>query len=236
MIIFNGTSSEEVGVIVEHYPSIVFPKRRVEVFKIPGRNGDRIIDQDVFDNYNQTYSVFFDSKFRGGLEAAVPKIASWLFSGTGYGRLEDSYYPEFYRMAYVPEASEFLAYFTDYGQGSLSFNCMPERWYKYGEVETEIQSGQIFYNPSGFKALPYFRWTLSNGTATITLTHLDTNVVDTFQISGNGFIDSKEHTSNVDLTEKYEKIYFGKETKVEWTTSLSGSVFRLYITPRWWTI
>lgn len=173
MIIFNGVSSDEVGVIIEHHPSIVFPRRRVEVFQIPGRNGDRIIDQEVYDNYNQTYSVFFDSKFRGGLEAAIPKIASWLLSGTGYGRLEDSYYPEFYRMAYVPDVSEFLTHFTEYGRGTLTFSCMPERWYKQGEIEFEVQSGQILYNPSGFRAKPLIRWVNGSLTEPITFTYLD---------------------------------------------------------------
>lgn len=157
MIIFNGVSSDEVGVIVEHYPRVVFPKRRTNTFQIPGRNGDLIIDDEVYDNYDQQYEIFIDAKDRGGLEAAMPRLASWLLSGTGYCRLEDSYFPEFFRMAYVPEAHEFLSYFNEYGRGTLTFNCAPERWYKSGEVEIEVQNGQVLHNPSGFRAWPILR-------------------------------------------------------------------------------
>ena len=237
MIIFNGVSSDEVGVIVEHYPSVVFPRRRVEVFQIPGRNGDHLIDQEVYDNYDQSYSVFFDSKYRGGLEAAIPRIASWLLSGTGYGRLEDSYYPEFYRMAYVPEVSEFLTHFNDYGRGTLAFNCMPERWYKFGETESEIENGGVLHNPSGFRAKPLIRWT--GGPTQVTFTYLDelaedyispnwvpgmvggsTNIGNpgvsyTFELpynsAGYNYIDTKDHTkyrySRSNSSQPYQKAY-----------------------------
>lgn len=172
MIIFNGVSSDEVGVIVEHYPRVIFPKRKVEVYNIPGRNGDHIIDQEVYENYDQPYEIFLESKDRGGLEATIPKIASWLLSGTGYCRLEDSYFPEFYRMAYVPDAHEFLSYFNEYGRGTLKFNCMPERWYKSGETELKVENGQILYNPSGFRARPILR-NAGNSLGDITFTYLD---------------------------------------------------------------
>lgn len=173
MIIFNGISSDEVGVIVEHYPRVIFPKRKVEVYNIPGRNGDRIIDQEVYENYDQPYEIFLESKDRGGLEATIPKIASWLLSGTGYCRLEDSYFPEFYRMAYVPDAHEFLSYFNEYGRGTLKFNCMPERWYKSGETEIKVENGQILYNPSGFRARPLLRSGGNTDLENVTFTYLD---------------------------------------------------------------
>jgi phage-related protein len=260
MIIFNGISSDEVGVIVEHYPKVIFPKRKVEVYNIPGRNGDRIMDQEVYENYDQPYEIFFDSKDRGGLEAMMPKIASWLLSGTGYCRLEDSYFPEFYRMAYVPDAHEFLSYFNEYGRGTLTFNCAPERWYKSGDIEIEIQNGQTFYNPSGFKAWPLFRFG-GNG-ANLTIKHIGEYIPDQIpsigditytqsigsSYSGITYFDPKEHSiytynhtntsdpykrydSSGQYIGEYEPFYLGKITQISWNSNT-----KIYMKPRWWTI
>lgn len=253
MIEFNGVTSDDVGVIIEHHPRLIFPRRKVELYQIPGRNGDRIIDQEVYENYNQPYDVFFDSKRFGGLEAAIPRIASWLLSGTGYGRLEDSYNPSFYRMAFVADAHDFLSYFNEYGRGTLNFNCMPERWYKDGEYEIALTKGQTLYNPSGFKAWPLIRYSSSPGAgydSTITLT--DENGVsrefNSTCVPGGGttYLDTKEHaildistgiyTNPTDgfggaYTGSYDTAYLGKQTTITWSDS--GT---MYMIPRWWTI
>lgn len=246
MIVFNGTSSDEVGVIVEHYPRLIFPRRKVEVYQIPGRNGDRIIDQEVYENYNQPYEVFFDSKRFGGLEVAIPRIASWLLSGTGYGRLEDSYNPTFYRMAFISDAHEFLSFFNEYGRGTLNFNCCPERWYKDGEYEITLTKGQVLYNPSGFKAWPLLRFNATQGgPQTITFTD-ETGVSRTFDSScvphdPNMYLDTKEHmlfnkstgaySSPLNYSGNYDLAYLSKETTITWNSNVN-----LYITPRWWSI
>lgn len=261
MIIFNGVSSDEVGVIVEHYPKIIFPKRKVEVYNVPGRNGDRIIDQEVYENYDQPYEIFLDSKDRGGLEAVLPKIASWLLSGTGYCRLEDSYFPDFYRMAYVPNAHEFLSYFNEYGRGTLTFNCAPERWYKSGDIEVEVQNGQTFYNPSGFKAWPLFHF---GSTINLTIKHIGEKVAgripDTDDIvytqnmqtsyGSIAYLDPKEHRvytyikntqsgktyytytdQSASYVGEYDPFYFGKITQLTWDNNA-----KVYVKPRWWTV
>ena len=172
MIMFNGITSDSLGVIVEHYPKVVFPERKVTEYEVPGRNGTQIIDQEVYANYDQQYEVFFDVKNHGGLNAALPQIASWLLSGVGYQRLEDSYFPDFYRMAYVSNAHSFLSYFHEYGRGTLTFNCQPERFYKTGEIEIPIQNGTVLYNPTGFKSYPVYK-IKSTAPTTITLTSPD---------------------------------------------------------------
>ena len=251
MIIFNGISSDEVGVIVEHYPRVIFPKRKVEVYNIPGQNGDRIIDQEVYENYDQPYEIFLESKDRGGLEATIPKIASWLLSGTGYCRLEDSYFPEFYRMAYVPDAHEFLSYFNEYGRGTLKFNCMPERWYKSGETEIKIENGQILYNPSGFRARPLLRfsgqsfneitftyldelkdgyispdWTPGiEGGGSIAITDGNPGVSYSFTIPYNtGYLDTKEHTQY-----RYYRTNISSPYSKYYSSDFTGDYEKIYL-------
>ena len=262
MIIFNGVSSDEIGVIVEHYPKVIFPKRKVEVYQIPGRNGDRIIDHEVYENYDQPYEIFIDSKDQGGLEAIVPKLASWLFSGNGYCRLEDSYFPEFYRMAYVPEAHEFLSYFNEYGRGTLTFNCAPERWYKSGDIEIEIQNGQTYHNPSGFKAWPLLRF--SNAVNNFTFKHINEPIANqippvgdieysqniSFHYSGVHYLDPKEHaiydyiSRTTDGKTYYDLYDESAKYTGEYDPFYLGKSTRItwdgttniYMKPRWWTV
>ena len=240
MIVFNGVCSDDVGIVVEHYPKIVFPERKITVFEIPGRNGDQIIDQEVYSNYEQSYEVFFDVKDRGGLPAMMPQIASWLLSGTGYQRLEDSYFPEFYRWAYVKNAGEFLSYFNEYGRGTLTFNCQPEKYYKYGEKEITVVSGQTLYNPTSFRSYPiYDLSSLGNASATIKLTENGvTRTVNT--VTGVRKIDVKNHfagdggSNNSNFTDDFDKLRLGKETTIVLENAQNSSTIK--ITPNWWTI
>ena len=47
MILWAGTSNKDVGMVVEHYPSVILPRRKMEVQQVPGRNGDIILFQDA---------------------------------------------------------------------------------------------------------------------------------------------------------------------------------------------
>lgn len=231
MIVFNGVRSDDVGIVVEHYPKIVFPERKITVFEIPGRNGDQIIDQEVYSNYEQSYEVFFDVKDRGGLPAMMPQIASWLLSGTGYQRLEDSYFPEFYRWAYVKNAGEFLSYFNEYGRGTLTFNCQPEKYYKYGEKEITVVSGQTLYNPTSFRSYPIYKLSLSSGEATLKLTENGVTRTITLPSTVNT-IDVKNHTGNYEGD--YDALRLGKATTIVLEGIVNSNA--LTITPNWWTI
>lgn len=170
MIYFNGICSNDLGVIIEHYPRVIFPEKKLITYDVPGRNGTEVIDTGVFSNYDQQYEVFFDSKFKGGLNATIPQIASWLLGENGYCRLEDSYFPEYYRYAIVKNGHEFLSYFNEYGRGTLTFNCKPERFYKTGERKMAILNGQTIHNPSGFKAQPIYYFTGNISSVQLTFT------------------------------------------------------------------
>ena len=242
MIVFNGKCSDDLGVIVEHYPSIIFPEKKITSFEIPGRNGTIIIDEGSFANYDQSYDVFFDAKSKGGLNAAIPQIASWLLACNGYQRLEDSYMPDFYRKAYVSNAHEFLSYFHEYGRGKLTFNCQPERYYKSGEKEIEVLNGQTLYNPTDFKACPIYNFAgyTNNNKLRINLTENGVTRYFSYIPNNNaiptgtsGTIDVKNFNIPRGTFEgKFEDLKLGKETTITWEGNLSA----IKITPNWWTI
>ena len=235
MIIWAGTSNKDVGMIIEHYPSVVLPNRSQEVQKVPGRNGDIVLPNGSFENYEQSYSAFLDARNIGKLEQVMPKVVDWLLGNEGYQRLEDSYFPDVYRMAFYSGGSEFVSLFNEYGEGTLTFNCAPEKYYKTGEWPIVMSQNQVLLNPSSFAASPLIKVTGSgsgslmfNGTG-ITISNIGTSVM----------IDVKLHKAyngttnrNNTITGNYEDLMLGKSTTVTW----SGGVTSVEITPRWWTI
>ena len=235
MIIWAGTSNKDVGMIVEHYPSVVLPNRSQEIQKVPGRNGDIIITNGSFENYDQQYSVFIDAKHIGKLEQVMPTIVDWLLGHEGYQRLEDSYFPDFYRLAYYAGGAQFISVFNEYGQGTLTFNCAPEKYYKSGEKTITLTKGQVLRNPSSFAAYPLITVKGSgSGTLSFNGTALTISSIGTFVT-----IDTKLHKAyngttnrNSTITGSYESLKLGKSTTITW----SGGVTGVDIIPRWWTI
>ncbi len=235
MIIWAGTSNKDVGMIIEHYPSIVFPERDQVVQEVPGRNGSVVLANGAFKNYEQQYSAFLDSKNIGGLEQVMPKVVDWLLGHEGYQRLEDSYFPDFYRMAYYSGGTSFINMFNEYGEGTLTFNCAPEKYYKTGEWPIELVKDQMLLNPSSFAAFPLI---VVSGTGSGTLMFNDKSMT-IGDIETSVTIDTKLHkvyngTTNLNnkITGRYEDMRLGKSTTITWT----GDITDVDITPRWWTI
>lgn len=241
MIEFAGIRSDERNLIVEHYPQRSFPKRKYIVQTIPG-GGDIVIPEaeDAFSDYDQSYSVFFDSK-GPGLSQASRHIAEWLLGNPGYQRLEDSYDPDFYRMAYYSGGESFLNYFNEYGRGNLTFTCAPKRYYKSGENIVDLTNGQKIFSPSTFKAQPIV-FLEGNGNCILTVADKSGNTKDFTikSVNGTATILSREHMAldsngnsvNLNVQSDYENLYLDSESTITW----SGAVVNVKIMPRWWTI
>lgn len=261
MITWAGTCSDDLGVIVEHYPKVQIPRRKIEVVQIPGRNGDAIIEQDAFENYEMQYEVFLDAKCKGGLEEVIPKLSDWLLGNTGYQKLEDSYFPGFYRMAYVIGGYEFVSFFNEYGEGTLTFNCAPEKYYKLGSDEITLTNGQILTNPSNFTAKPIIKFDLDTisgsghisvsptsgtGGGAISFNALSdddlipiytqnyTCIIDTatHQAIGKTEIETSYSSANGRISGKFEGLHLGKQMQIIW----DGDIKNVRLVPRWWTI
>lgn len=227
MIKFAGIRSDEMHLIVEHYPSRTFPEVSYEVIEVPGRDGDIVIPNGNFKNYRQTYSVFIDSYDPDDprYQLISRNIAEWLLGNPGYQRLEDSYDPEFYRLAYYSGGSEFSNFFNTYGRGSIEFTCAPRRFYKIGERKINVTSSTVLKSPSMFLSDPIYE--ISGSSITV-----NGNTM-TFGSSG-VIIDVEKHTAKTALgvyvsvlSGTYESLKLGK------TNTFGGSYT---VTPRWWTL
>ena len=233
MIWWAGKCSNEIGVVVERYPNQNGPERRLEVIQIPGRNGDLIIDSGVYNNYAQSYEVYFNaSKNRTPKQSRM--VREWLQTATGYQRLEDSYDPEFYRLAYFSGPAEIENIMNQYGRMTISFMCKPQRWRKDGETPLLLTASQTIYNEL-FPALPLIK---INGTGAGNL-YVGGYTVEILSLDEYVMLDSDTQNAykgtlnkNSTISAQEFPVLQSGDNVVDW----DGNITSIEITPRWWTV
>ena len=154
-LIFNGISTEDLGLIIQAPPKYTFPAKDLSKSHVPGRNGDIILDNYCYNNVDRTYSIA--SVFRPGTNfiANSEKILRWLTEPSGYCRLEDTYDPAVYRMAMFSSNGSLSNYYDEATSIDVTFNCKPQRFLKLGEEKTDYSGSEItIQNPTGESALP----------------------------------------------------------------------------------
>mgnify|MGYP007022361909 CR=1 FL=1 len=143
IVIFNGVSSTDLHTLVQHPPEYAFPEKDCETTHVPGRNGDIIIDTGTWKNVNRTYNLAIDARQVSYTEVAS-RLVQWLHSASTYARLEDSYEPDFYRMAIYKDQGSISNIFSKAGTIDVTFNCKPQRYFKSGEEPTIFTSNKKY--------------------------------------------------------------------------------------------
>lgn len=147
-----GRDTLDFGVRISGENTFESPRRSVEEVSVPGRSGNLILDNGCFENIEVKYPAFIAENFKENMRA----FRNFLSSLRGYQRLEDTYHPEYYRMACFSDAlSPKMLPLNVAGTFDLVFNCKPQRWLKTGEEKkADISS---IYNPTLFNAKPMIR-------------------------------------------------------------------------------
>lgn len=221
------------------------PKRSYEKIHVPGRNGDLIIDNGSWENVTRSYEVSIASDQRHYREMAN-SLSEWLHSSTTYARLEDSYEPEYYRMAACLTEIEFSNVFNRGGKTTIEFDCKPQRFLKTGDmlITMSVSDGALsnnrLLNPTRFKALPIIK---VYGTGSGTLYVITSEMTYEVQISAieNGMvIDSEIQDAYLGSNNKNPVISvpngFPALVSGMNTFSISGGIIRVEVTPKWYTL
>lgn len=139
-IIFNGKSSDDFGLVVEYFPESVHAARRGELTPIPGRNGVIVREDGSFDSYVQTYQIWFRKTNENPRDtyANARAVAEWLLNARGFLRLEDSYEPEFFRLARYSGSLNVETVLRNHGRATIQFDVQPQRYLKVGDVRIGI--------------------------------------------------------------------------------------------------
>ena len=230
-LIFGGKSSREYGIYISGAQTFGAPERDVETVDIPGRNGSLIIDNGRLKNITVSYPAYIRSDFPRMATAA----RNWLLAEAGYRRLEDTYSPDFYRMARFSGPLDFDTQFLNRSaECTLSFDCMPQRFDKRGEYTIRLQSPKTLINPYPFTALPLIR-VYGSGAGNLMVGN---TVVQVKAIDGYMDLDCDTQNAYKGSVNCNAQIYAPDFPQLEGKTGISwdGKIDHVEITPRWWTI
>lgn len=235
---FNNVSSRTMGLEVETFPDYVAPQKIYEVTHIPGRNGDLIRDTKTYENVPREYKVSI-ANGRTPFSIKMASIVEWLHSASGYARLEDTYDPNVYRMAYFKDQLNINNIFDQAGRATLKFVCKPQRYLKSGEIPILFSSEGSINNPTINDAFPLLNIVTDDTEGTISIgnysfeilagsgTHLtiDCELQDAWYLTEN-----KNNFIALNGSD-YPRIEPGTQV-----ISFTGGVQSVEVTPRWWIV
>lgn len=132
------TNPEEVPpfrFMVEHFPDYHMPEREYTVTHVPGRNGDALYDVGSYKNVTLEYEVAIANPHNEHTFVEMSRhLSAWLHQGSGYLRLEDSYHPDEYRMAYYKDDGSITNILDQAGRITLKFIAKPQRYLTSGDA------------------------------------------------------------------------------------------------------
>lgn len=229
---FAGKSSREFGVFISGAKTFGSGARDLEQISIPGRNGDLFFDNGRFKNVKVIYAAYITRNFRENYDA----FNAWLMSKRAYARLEDTYQPDIYRLAFFSAGLQSEPDIRlGVGAFNVEFNAQPQKFLKNGEIPITLTANGNIYNPTSFDAKPLIRCYGTGGTITV-------GGVAVTVTGCSAYVDL-----DCDLMEAYE----GAANRNGTTTLVDGEFpvlkpesnaisftgwSRVVITPRWWRI
>lgn len=240
VIIFNNKSSSELGLEVETFPDYIIPEREYDVIHVPGRNGDVLMDNNTFSNVSRQYKISvaaLSTPFYQKMNAVV----EWLHSASGYSRLEDSYEPDFYRMACYRESNTLQNLYNKAGKATITFDCKPQRYLKSGDDVVEFTSTGTITNPTSFPSYPIIRVYSSN------------SQFGTVYIGNYSFVLAPSSGSTcIEVNSEIQDVYDGYKNMNSAITlnggefpklmpdstsiSFTSNITKVEVVPKWWTI
>lgn len=236
VILLNGRSSEDIGLVVERPPDYEIAERDYEVVPVPGRNGDILIDNGGYKNVERSYEVAIGAE-GANFTLLASKIVDWIYKDVGYVRLEDSYESDYFKMAKLNQNEPIINILQQAGRVTLTFDRKPQRFLKSGDRSVVINTGMKMSNPTSFDALPLIKIT-GTGSGSITIGGYTVKI-----LANTGYIHIDSETGNA-----YKDVGLNKNSDVEMpdgppilhpgntSITFSGAITKVEVTPRWWTI
>lgn len=236
-VIFDGVSSLDLDIQVEHPPKYIMPERDYEQVSVPGRNGDLFLDKGSYKNYDQPYDIAI-ADHDIGYDKLMARVSKWLHPRPGYCRLEDSYFPEHYRMAMFNSGVDFDNIMSHGGRATISFNCKPQRYLKNGEQTFRYASSGLIKNPTTENAKPII--TLKGGTGSGNF-QIGEYVVSVSNLRNNLILDSELQdaywgTTNRNSDVTLSSLGFPNIVPGDNNISFTGSITSVEVIPRWWIL
>lgn len=230
-LVYREKCSKDYGLYVSGSGTFNAPERDVELVEVPGMNGNLILDNGRFKNITVTYPAFIRHKFRALSGAA----REWLLHTPGYARLEDSYNPEYYRLARFGGPLDFdTRVLNRSGECNLSFDCKPQRFLTEGDFAIDVTGGMQLFNPTPFPAMPLIRVYGTSGTLMIGDVIVQISDIPEYMDIDCELMNAYKGTVN--CNSKINAQRFPSLPAGQTGVAYEGSIERVQIKPRWWTI
>lgn len=212
------------------------PEPDVNAMPIAGANGDLLIPNNRYKNISVRYPCVILSQLASNLDT----IKAYLLSDPDYVRIEDSFDTTHFRKGRFIGGTEVTPTMDGTaGAFELEFDCKPQRFLKSGETVVSRTSAGSISNPTMFAAKPLIKVTgsgnvtLTVGTYTVAISgissyiNLDCEDQDAYKTA------SENQNNKVTITagDSFPVLVPGSNA-ISWT----GSVTKVEITPRWWTL
>ncbi len=239
--IYNGMNSRDYGLTISGEDTWSRPQPDVNRISVPGRNGDLIQLGNRYQNLDITYHCGIVKDLITNFDA----FNAALLSDPGYHRLEDSYHPEYFRMAVFESALDpDVKKRGIVGEVNITFNCKPQLYLKSGQVEQKIQAGGVIYNPTPYPASPVLRFNFTASWEGGSITINDRTISCTNPETVSDFIidcerqdiylkDTRVNKNNLFILSDGE---FFELKPGRNTIYFTGLTYGLNITPNWWTV
>lgn len=229
-----GVPSYDFGIHISGEAIYKAPERNYSKQEVPGRNGDLLIDLGNFKNIPISYPAFITDQ----MPERVNDFFNFAGSLTGYSRLEDTYYPEEYRLAHYTGGIEVTAsgYKNRSGEFTINFDCKPQRFLKSGEKTITFNSAGAIINPTRYNSQPSIRvygsgtGAVGIGDYTITITSLN-GYMDIDCEMMNAYKGTLNCNSQVTFSADNIFLISGSNG-----INFSGGITKVEIMPRWYKI
>ena len=235
LIVWGGEASADFGMVIAEAPAFDKAVKRTDVYTVPGRNGSILFQDGSFEDVTRSYKVWIAER-TANLADRVNALTAWLYSKSGYTRLEDNFEPDVYRLAYYSGNNDISNELTQYGETTLTFTCRPERFYKSGEDAISVTNGDTLTNLTRFTSKPIIHIeasgtvnvTINGVTITATVTdyiNIDCETMNAYRLTAENMNDK--------ITGAFPVIVPGTNAV---GITVTGTLTAVTITPRYFTI
>lgn len=232
----DGIDARTVGIRLQKPITFSEPVPIVESENVPGRNGSLIYDYESFNNRTGKAICYC---LNNNVEMQIRAVNQFLFSSSGYRRLETSDDPNHFWLARISSSAR-----IEFRKGKLApfeivFDCKPQRFLKSGELAVDFSKsddGYVFYNQTGFDAKPLIN-VYGNGAGTLEIGKYTVEIGDSGVSPVTLDCDTQNAYSTYENLNKYVNApEFPILVPGENEISFSGLISSVRIIPRWWEL
>lgn len=230
---YRGKSSRDFCLKIKEINNLSSPSRALEAHQVLGRNGELIVDNGNYNNFQLQLTCYIDGRpKRNGKDKSLAELASelkaWLQTSFSYSPIVIDG-EEFYYEGYCDNSLDLKELFTNYGEVLLTFNCKPLKK-KSSETIIIREQGQVIVNEY-MDSEPYMK-IYGNGDIKILINN---RPLEFKNVEAYIEVDTELMNCYKDNVNQNNRMYtdFPILTTGENTFTWTGRLTRIEIEPRW---